>query len=97
MYKLFEVIQNIWWRSVYMSPKYAMKGICSTKADVYSFGVLLLEIVCGRKNNSFYDVDRPLNLVGYVCEISLIEFFPFSILIVVSNSIKLLTGMGAME
>ncbi|AET02766.1 receptor-like kinase [Medicago truncatula] len=40
----------------YMSPKYAMEGICSTKSDVYSFGVLLLEIICGRKNNSFYDV-----------------------------------------
>ncbi|RHN40724.1 putative protein kinase RLK-Pelle-DLSV family [Medicago truncatula] len=44
----------------YMSPKYAMEGICSTKSDVYSFGVLLLEIICGRKNNSFYDVGRPL-------------------------------------
>jgi len=80
-----------------MSPEYVMEGNFSTKSDVYSFGVLLLEIVCGRKNNSFYDVDHPLNLVGYVCEIRLIEFFPFKILIVVSNSIKLLTGMGAME
>jgi len=79
-----------------MSPEYAMEGICSTKSDVYSFGVLLLEIICGRKNNSFYDVDRPLNLIGYVCQISFIEFF-VKILIVVSNSIKLLTGMGAME
>ncbi|RHN80698.1 putative protein kinase RLK-Pelle-DLSV family [Medicago truncatula] len=33
----------------YMSPEYAMEGICSTKSDVYSFGALLLEIVCGRK------------------------------------------------
>jgi len=57
-----------------MSPEYGMEGIYSTKSDVYSFGVLLLEIVSGRKNNSFYDVDRPLNLVGYVCQISLIEF-----------------------
>ncbi|CAK8535445.1 unnamed protein product [Lathyrus sativus] len=53
----------------YMSPEYAMEGICSTKSDVYSFGVLLLEIVCGRKNNSFYDDDRPLNLVGYAWEL----------------------------
>ncbi|CAK8561788.1 unnamed protein product [Lathyrus sativus] len=43
----------------YMSPEYAMEGICSTKSDIYSFGVLLLEIVCGRKNNSFYDIDSP--------------------------------------
>ncbi|XP_050878426.1 G-type lectin S-receptor-like serine/threonine-protein kinase CES101 [Lathyrus oleraceus] len=53
----------------YMSPEYAMEGICSTKSDVYSFGVLLLEIVCGRKNNSFYDVDRPLNLIGHAWEL----------------------------
>jgi serine/threonine protein kinase len=37
------------WCSGYMSPEYAMEGICSTKSDVYSFGVLLLEILCGRK------------------------------------------------
>ncbi|RHN40747.1 putative protein kinase RLK-Pelle-DLSV family [Medicago truncatula] len=53
----------------YMSPEYAMEGICSTKSDVYSFGVLLLEIICGRKNNSFYDVDRPLNLIGHAWEL----------------------------
>ncbi|CAK8535448.1 unnamed protein product [Lathyrus sativus] len=53
----------------YMSPEYAMEGICSTKSDVYSFGVLLLEIVCGRKNNSFYDADRPLNLIGHAWEL----------------------------
>ncbi|XP_039684670.1 G-type lectin S-receptor-like serine/threonine-protein kinase CES101 isoform X2 [Medicago truncatula] len=53
----------------YMSPEYAMEGVCSTKSDVYSFGVLLLEIVCGRKNNSFYDDDRPLNLIGHAWEL----------------------------
>ncbi|RHN40721.1 putative protein kinase RLK-Pelle-DLSV family [Medicago truncatula] len=53
----------------YMSPEYAMEGICSTKSDVYSFGVLLLEIICGRRNNSFYDVDRPLNLIGHAWEL----------------------------
>ncbi|RDX84478.1 putative G-type lectin S-receptor-like serine/threonine-protein kinase, partial [Mucuna pruriens] len=53
----------------YMSPEYAMEGIFSTKSDVYSFGILLLEIVSGRKNTSFYDVDRPLNLIGHVWEL----------------------------
>jgi len=61
--------------SGYMSPEYAMEGVCSTKSDVYSFGVLLLEIVCGRKNNSFYDVDRPLNLIGHVCQFIPLSFF----------------------
>ncbi|KAH9569083.1 hypothetical protein CY35_03G113400 [Sphagnum magellanicum] len=33
----------------YMSPEYATFGELSTKVDVYSFGVLLLEIISGRK------------------------------------------------
>ena len=49
-----------------MSPEYAMEGIFSEKSDVFSFDVLMLEIVGGRKNNSFYHVNGPLNLVGYV-------------------------------
>ena len=51
-----------------MSPEYAMKGVFSIKSDVYSFGVLMLEIVSGRRNNSFQHVDDVLNLVGYVCQ-----------------------------
>ncbi|KAM4110378.1 hypothetical protein ACB094_03G190800 [Castanea mollissima] len=53
----------------YMSPEYAMEGIFSEKSDVFSFGVLMLEIVSGRKNNSFYNVNGPLNLVGYAWEL----------------------------
>ena len=52
--------------SGYMSPEYAMEGVFSIKSDVYSFGVLILEILSGRKNNSFYDDEHALNLVGYV-------------------------------
>ncbi|KAK3036933.1 hypothetical protein RJ639_030898, partial [Escallonia herrerae] len=34
----------------YLAPEYATRGILSQKADVYSFGVLLLEIVSGKSN-----------------------------------------------
>lgn len=33
-----------------MAPEYAMRGYLSVKTDVFSFGILLLEIVSGRKN-----------------------------------------------
>ncbi|XP_061358411.1 G-type lectin S-receptor-like serine/threonine-protein kinase At1g67520 [Gastrolobium bilobum] len=53
----------------YMSPEYAMEGIFSIKSDVYAFGVLLLEIISGRRNNSFYNAEGPLNLVGHAWEL----------------------------
>ncbi|XP_050367391.1 cysteine-rich receptor-like protein kinase 25 [Argentina anserina] len=36
----------------YMAPEYAMEGLYSIKSDVFSFGILLLEILTGRKNFS---------------------------------------------
>ncbi|XP_059457404.1 receptor-like serine/threonine-protein kinase SD1-7 isoform X2 [Corylus avellana] len=52
----------------YMSPEYAMAGLYSTKSDVFSFGVLVLEIVSGRKNTSFYN-NESLNLLRYAWEL----------------------------
>ncbi|CAG7906660.1 unnamed protein product [Brassica rapa] len=37
----------------YMPPEYAIDRICSVKSDVFSFGVLLLEIIAGKRNNEF--------------------------------------------
>ncbi|KAI3897741.1 hypothetical protein MKW92_043868 [Papaver armeniacum] len=47
----------------YMSPEYLMGGTFSEKSDVFSFGVLILEIVSGKRNNSFYNPEQPLNLL----------------------------------
>ena len=41
-------------KSGYMALEYAMEGLYSIKSDVYNFGVLLLEILSGRKNSGFY-------------------------------------------
>ncbi|KAK3188161.1 hypothetical protein Dsin_027722 [Dipteronia sinensis] len=49
----------------YMSPEYVIEGRFSEKSDVFSFGVLLLEIVSGRRNTGFYDDAHSLSLLGY--------------------------------
>uniref|UniRef100_A0A2N9FNV9 Protein kinase domain-containing protein n=1 Tax=Fagus sylvatica TaxID=28930 RepID=A0A2N9FNV9_FAGSY len=48
----------------YMSPEYAMEGQFSEKSDVFSFGVLLLEILSGRRNSRFYDDEKSPSLLG---------------------------------
>lgn len=37
----------------YMAPEYMMHGRLSVKADVFSYGVLVLELITGQKNSSF--------------------------------------------
>ncbi|KAM3397268.1 hypothetical protein P3S68_000780 [Capsicum galapagoense] len=53
----------------YMAPEFAMEGAFSIKSDVFSFGVIMLEIVSGRRNASLQQFDRPLNLIGYAWEL----------------------------
>ncbi|CAM0944578.1 unnamed protein product [Alopecurus aequalis] len=38
----------------YMAPEYAMEGVFSVKSDVFSFGVLVLEILSGQRNGAMY-------------------------------------------
>ncbi|KAJ8424934.1 hypothetical protein Cgig2_030890 [Carnegiea gigantea] len=63
----------------YMAPEYVMTGHFSTKSDIYSFGIIVLEIVSGQKNRlsgrpqleetllhrawRLWDETNPLNLV----------------------------------
>ncbi|RVW94702.1 Receptor-like serine/threonine-protein kinase SD1-8 [Vitis vinifera] len=49
----------------YMSPEYASEGLYSTKSDVFSFGVLVLEIISGKRNRGFNNPDHDLNLLGH--------------------------------
>ena len=49
-----------------MAPEYATNGLFSIKSDVFSFGVLLLEIISGKKNRSLNYNEHDHNLIGYV-------------------------------
>ncbi|GAB4841115.1 hypothetical protein Ancab_039674 [Ancistrocladus abbreviatus] len=49
----------------YMSPEYAIDGLFSLKSDVFSFGVLVLEIVSGKRNRGFSHPDHHHNLLGH--------------------------------
>ncbi|KAL1184855.1 hypothetical protein V6Z11_A01G074400 [Gossypium hirsutum] len=49
----------------YMPPEYAVDGLFSIKSDVFSFGVLVLEIVSGKKNRGFFRPEHSHNLVGH--------------------------------
>ncbi|KAI3769370.1 hypothetical protein L6452_00471 [Arctium lappa] len=53
----------------YMAPEYALRGYLTDKADVYSYGIVLLEIVSGMANivdrakeNRFVLLDRAIDL-----------------------------------
>ena len=50
-----------------MAPEYAFRGLFSTKSDVFSFGIMVLEIVSGKKSISFQDKNNiGLTLIGHV-------------------------------
>ncbi|KAK1368445.1 Cysteine-rich receptor-like protein kinase 29 [Heracleum sosnowskyi] len=49
----------------YMAPEYAMYGQFSVKSDVFSFGVLVLEILSGQKNHSFRNGEYEEDLASF--------------------------------
>ncbi|XP_007021124.2 PREDICTED: G-type lectin S-receptor-like serine/threonine-protein kinase At4g27290 isoform X1 [Theobroma cacao] len=49
----------------YMAPEYAFDGQFSVKSDVFSFGILVLEIISGMKNRGFSQPSQSLNLIGH--------------------------------
>ncbi|CAL5200793.1 unnamed protein product [Lathyrus oleraceus] len=75
----------------YISPEYATRGFFSVKSDVFSFGVIILETISGKKNREYSDY-HDLDLLGYAwrkwCEKKALEVIdePLSDSIVVAEA-----------
>lgn len=52
--------------SGYMAPEYALYGYLTQKADVYSFGVMALEIVAGKNNMQYRPSEEFVCLLDWV-------------------------------
>ncbi|KAL6906272.1 hypothetical protein ACP4OV_003873 [Aristida adscensionis] len=53
----------------YMAPEYASEGLFSVKSDVFSFGVLVLEILSGKRNSGGDQYGDFINLIGYAWQL----------------------------
>ncbi|CAL4940952.1 unnamed protein product [Urochloa decumbens] len=53
----------------YMAPEYASEGIFSIKSDVFSFGVLVLEIISRKRNSGSQQCGDFINLIGYAWQL----------------------------
>ncbi|XP_042386103.1 receptor-like serine/threonine-protein kinase SD1-7 [Zingiber officinale] len=49
----------------YMAPEYSLYGQFSFKSDVFSFGVIVLEILSGKRNRTFGQTNFNLNLLQH--------------------------------
>ncbi|XP_044973758.1 cysteine-rich receptor-like protein kinase 10 [Hordeum vulgare subsp. vulgare] len=53
----------------YMAPEYASKGVFSIKSDVFSFGVVIFEILSGKRNSGKQQCGGFINLLGYAWQL----------------------------
>lgn len=47
--------------------EYMQSGRATEKTDVYSFGVLVLEVISGKRPTDASYIEKGYNIVGWVC------------------------------
>lgn len=74
VWSLFFSLQQLWtfpdlglWAFRYVAPEYAMTGHLLVSSDVYSYGVVLLELLTGRRPVYYSSSREPENLVRWAC------------------------------
>ena len=83
--------------SGYLAPEYAIHGLYSIKSDVFSFGVLMLEIVSGKKNRGPFLPSHCVNLIGHVSINRRKIFLYYFKLCNLFNFFKIVVGMEVVE
>ncbi|KAD7117858.1 hypothetical protein E3N88_05126 [Mikania micrantha] len=63
------ILQSLKQKLGYMAPEYALWGYLSDKADVYSYGVVVLEIVSGKNNTSYVPTNDCICLLDWACRL----------------------------
>ncbi|KQJ81939.1 putative receptor-like protein kinase At4g00960 [Brachypodium distachyon] len=53
----------------YMAPEYSSQGVFSIKSDVFSFGVIIFEILSGNRNSGSQQYGDFINLLGYAWQL----------------------------
>ncbi|KAK3124980.1 hypothetical protein QOZ80_7BG0598200 [Eleusine coracana subsp. coracana] len=61
-----EVTKHIVGTYRYMAPEYAIHGHYSTKSDVFSFGVLILEILTRQRSNGSFNMEQSIDILSLV-------------------------------